>query len=114
METQQMKMMMIVLPRKHGDNFLAALIGAGYTATMMETRGGMLRQSQLTLYVAVKSEKVNEVIGLIRATTSDRALIYHGFGISNPSKDEIQGDPYDFGQSDAVVFLWSLDSLEIP
>jgi len=54
------------------------------------------------------------VIGLIRATTSDRALIYHGFGISNPSKDEIQGDPYDFGQSDAVVFIWSLDSLEIP
>ena len=114
METPKMKMMMVVLPRRKGDDFLTALINAGYTATYSETRGGMLRQSQLTLYIAVKEDHVKDVIGLIRSSCSMEARIHYGYGISEPVETNGQSGTTVPGQSGAVVFIWSLDRLEIP
>ena len=109
-----MKMMMIVLPCKKGDNFLAALINAGFTATYSETRGGMLRQSQLTLFVAVNEKKVKDIIGLIRETCSLNARVHYGFGITQPAPKDEEGDCSDIGVSGAVVFVWSLERFELP
>ena len=114
METPKMKMMMVVLPRRKGDDFLSALINSGFTATYSETRGGMLRQSQLTLFVAVKEENVKDVIGLIQSTCSMNARIHYGFGISEPVQTPGTFGTTVPGQSGAVVFIWSLDRFEIP
>ncbi len=114
METPQMKMMMVVLPRKKGDDFLSALINAGFTATYSETRGGMLRQSQLTLHIAVKEENVKDVIGLIRNSCSVEARIHYGYGLSEPTEAAGPSGTTMPGQSGAVVFIWSLDHFEIP
>ena len=108
-----MKMMMVVLPRKKGDDFLSALINSGFTATYAETRGGMLRQSQLTLYVAVREDRVKDVIGLIRTSCAVDARIHYGFGISE-LVETTRAENTMPGQTGAVVFIWSLDRFEIP
>lgn len=109
-----MKMMMIVMPRRKGEEFLTELINAGFTATYSETRGGMLRQSQLTLFIAVKAERVPEVMRLIRTCCSVDAPIHHGFGISAPFEAELANPASISGQRSAVLFVWSLDQFEIP
>ncbi len=114
METAHMKMMMIVLPRKSGENFLAALINAGFTATYSETRGGMLRQSQFTLFIAVNEHDVENVIGIIRESCSVYMRVHHGFGITQAAQMDEEGKSSEVGASGAVVFIWSLDSFEIP
>ena len=60
------KMLMVVVPREEAEYVLEALINARHTATFTETRGGMLRQSQLTLYIAIKEEQLEEVLGIVR------------------------------------------------
>jgi len=52
------KMVMSVIPRDEAEMVLAALINGGHTATFLETKGGILRQSQYTLFTAVKEEDV--------------------------------------------------------
>lgn len=114
METAHMKMMMVVLPRRSGENFLAALIDAGFTATYSETRGGMLRQSQLTLFIAVNQRDVDKVIGIIREFCSVSVRLHQGFGIAQPAQLLGEGKSSEMGASGAVVFIWSLDSFEMP
>ncbi len=114
METPQMKMMMIVLPRKSGETFLAALINAGFTATYSETRGGMLRQSQLTLFIAVNKDDVENVIRIIRESCTVCVRVHHGFGITQVAQTDEELSSSQVGTSGAVVFIWSLDSFEMP
>lgn len=114
METAHMKMMMIVLPRKSGENFLAALINAGFTATYSETRGGMLRQSQLTLFIAVNESDVKNVIEIIRESCSLCVRLHQGFGITQAAQLVEEDSSSEVGASGAVVFIWSLDSFEMP
>jgi uncharacterized protein YaaQ len=49
-----MKMVMVVVPANSAEKVLNALVNAGHTATYAETRGGMLRQSQFSLFIALK------------------------------------------------------------
>lgn len=114
METPHMKMMMIVLPRKSGESFLAALINAGFTATYSETRGGMLRQSQLTLFIAVNEDNVEKVIAIIRESCSVCVRLHHGFGITQSAYIVEEDASSEVGASGAVVFIWSLDGFEMP
>mgnify|MGYP000845311212 FL=1 len=106
-----MKMVMAVVPRKRGDDLVAALVNAGYATTFNETRGGMLRQSQLSLFIAVKAEEVSRVVSIIRGCCSTGLSIHQGFGL-------VEGGPVRTKtpaiSSGAVVFVWSLDSFELP
>ncbi len=60
------KMVMAVVPRDQADLVLDALLTAGYGATFTESRGGMLRQAQKMLFIAVEAEKVDDVLRIIR------------------------------------------------
>ncbi|MFU8826192.1 MAG: cyclic-di-AMP receptor [Brevefilum sp.] len=61
-----MKMVMVVVPANTAENVLDALVNAGHTATYAETRGGMLRQSQYSLFIAAKKDQLDEVITIIK------------------------------------------------
>ena len=105
-----MKMLMAVVPKKNGDDLLSLLVNAGYTATFSETRGGMLRQSQLSLFTAVKGEEVPKVLDIIRGCCSTGINIHHGYGLIDSEMRE-QATPSVSGG--AVVFVWSLDSFSL-
>ena len=103
------KMVMAVIPRDEAEHVLDALINAGYSATFMETKGGMLRQSQYTLYTAFDSEKLDAVCEIIKTNCkTDIAL-----DEDDLTKQEILDNSGIQKIGGAVVFIWDLDKLEI-
>lgn len=104
------RMIMAVVSRDEAQNVLDALIDAGYAATFVESRGGMLRQSQLTLFIAVeKRDDVDAVLSMIRQHCRREVEV---------GADEQE----DLGQArhsvttqlgGAAIFVWELDRIEI-
>ncbi len=108
-----MKMIMAIVPRKYGDDVLSALINAGFTATYSETRGGMLRQSQLTLYIAVRSSEVQTALNLITDSCNEIESIHHGYGLHVDCEPHMENEAAPLGKSSAVVFIWTLDKFQV-
>ncbi len=102
------KMLMAVIPRDEAENVLNALINAGFSATFIETKGGVLRQSQYTIFTACPAKKLGEVCAIIKGNcTSDIDLdqdeLTKQETLNNPGMQKIGG---------AVVFSWDLDLFE--
>jgi uncharacterized protein YaaQ len=99
-----MKMLMVIIPRDEAEHVLQALVAANHTATFVETRGGMLRQAQMTLFIAVQDEDLEKVTGIIQGSTRsepDVAAVDKG-ALSAP----MPARPRPGG---AVVFVWNID-----
>lgn len=112
-----MKMVMAVVPRKCGDEVLASLIDSGFTATYSETRGGMLRQSQLTLFIAVRTTELQKVLDIIGGSCSGEVMIHRGYGLAvsgEIAEPHLANEGQKLGRSGAVVFIWTLDRYEFP
>ncbi len=103
------KMVMAVVSRDQADQVLEALVSAGFGATFTESRGGVLRQSQLMLFVAADADKVESVLNLIRdhchtdvAVSEQQALA--GTGLEVPLSATTTTEV-----GYAVVFVWDLE-----
>ena len=104
-----MKMIMAIVPKNEAEMVLDNLVEAGYTATYVESRGWVMRQSQLTLFIAVPQKQVKHVMDIIREHCHSQIRI-------NPVKAEGRGSGAEAAvQADlggAVIFMWSLDSVQ--
>lgn len=102
-------MVMAVVPRDEADRVLDALIDAGHAVTFMESRGGMLRQSQLTLFTAVKAEVLDDVLSIIRLNCSVEVAV-----CAEESEDvPVPGNhPVTARLGGAVLFVWDLERVE--
>ena len=104
-----MKMVMAVVPRDGAENILQALVNAGHTATISESRGGMLRQAQQMLFIAVEEENLELILSIIRDNCHLEVVVARGdseqpFSIGHaPVRSQLGG---------AVVFTWELDRFE--
>jgi len=103
------KMIMAVIPRDEAEKVLDALINNGFTATFAETKGGMLRQSQYTLYIAAKSKNVDQICELINNNCLEDIEI-NDQGLAEQELAEESGSAKVGG---AVVFIWDLKSTRI-
>jgi len=104
-----MKMMMVVVPSNNADQVLDALVNAGHTATYAETHGGMLQQSQYSLFIAVKKEQMEEVLEIIKANCRTRIEM----STSTPDNYESKGrTPVTADLGGAVVFVWDISRIE--
>jgi len=99
---------MAVIPHDEAEHVLDALIDAGFSATFMETKGGMLRQSQYSLFTAVSTETLDNVLDIIKNNCkTDIAL-----DEDDLTKQEILENSGAQKLGGAVVFVWDLDRLE--
>ncbi|MEA3327229.1 MAG: cyclic-di-AMP receptor [Chloroflexota bacterium] len=104
-----MKMMMVVVPSNNADQVLDALVNAGHTATYAETHGGMLQQSQYSLFIAVKKEQLEQVIEIIKANCRTRVEM----STQVPENYEAMGKtPVTADLGGAVVFIWDISRIE--
>jgi len=94
-----MKMVMTIVPKKFAEETLNAIIEAGFTATFYETRGGMLRQSQTTMFSAVREKDLVKLLRAIAPIGAEENILHRGFGL------ERQMVFYN----GTVVFIWSLE-----
>ncbi|MGD2145970.1 MAG: cyclic-di-AMP receptor [Anaerolineae bacterium] len=99
-----MKMIMAIIPRDQAELVLQALVAANHTATFVETRGGMLRQAQTTLFIAVQDEQLEEVTQIIRSSCRSQPVVESaqedGFRELMPAQQTLGG---------AVVFVWAIE-----
>ena len=103
-----MKMLMVVVPSNTAERVLDALVNQGYTATYAETHGGMLQQSQLSLFIAVKKEQLEEVLGIIEDHCRTRVEM------STKSTDEEESfkkPPVTADLGGAVAFIWDINQI---
>lgn len=104
-----MKMIMAVVPKKSGESVLNALVNAGYSATFIESRGGMLRQSQLSLFIAVNASEVPTILEIIKANCKIRSEKAIG---SNKLKRYSEEERPSSDLGGAITFVWTLDQVE--
>ena len=104
-----MKMVMAVVPRDEAGRVIEALVAAGHTATFSDSRGGMLRQAQQMLFIAVEEQDLERVLTIIRDNCHSQVVV-------EPSEPRT---PFSLGSAPvtaelggAVVFIWDLGRYE--
>ena len=102
-----MKMIMAVTPRDEAERVLQALVAADHTATYLETRGGMLRQAQMTLFIAVEDADLQKVLGIVEATCHSEITVEESEGETGPAPMPVK--PRLGG---AVLFVWEIELSE--
>ena len=104
-----MKMVMAVVPANTAETVLDALVKAGHTATYAETHGGMLQQSQYSLFIAVKKEQLDEILGIIKNNCKARVEMRSSEAGENRSIGSL---PITAELGGAVAFIWDIDQIE--
>ncbi len=104
-----MKMVMVVVAKEEANDVLAALVASGHTATFVESKGGVLRQSSQALFIVVESEDLDAVLDTINCSCQSSVSLDTpsgaGEGAPSPSR---QTAPV----GGAVVFVWELERFE--
>lgn len=104
-----MKMVMVVVPANSAENVLDALVNAGHSTTYAETRGGMLRQSQYSLFIALRKEQLDEVIEIIRANCRTQVeMKTHSF----KEQESLERQALTAEIGGAVAFVWDIERIE--
>ena len=101
------KLIIAIVPRDQASQVINALVTAGYTATFTESRGGVLRQAQQMLFIAVDAAKLDAVLAIIRENC--RTMV------QMQAHDATAGGqpPVTVELGGAVVFTWDLERFEI-
>jgi uncharacterized protein YaaQ len=100
-------MIMTVVTREEAQDVLDALVAAGHTATFIESRGGMLRQRQLTLFIAVDKANLDKVLAMIEEHCHRKAAVDSG------EEEGTSSSAVTTELGGAAVFVWDLDRFEI-
>ncbi len=100
-----MKMIMAVTRRDEVERVLQALVAADHTATFVETRGGMLRQAQMTLFIAVQDEDLEAVLSIVEESCRSESEIHQ-------SEEEGRPMPVRPRLGGAVIFVWDVERSE--
>jgi uncharacterized protein YaaQ len=106
-----MKMIMAVVPKMEAEEVMDQLIRAGYTTTFVESRGGVMRQLQLTLFIAVERENVDAVIKIVRTYCRSQIRINSPRNHARKGKNSEAPVMAEIGES--VIFMWDLDTMQI-
>ena len=102
------KMVMAVVPKAEAEHVLNALVNEGHTATYTESSGGMLRQSQFSLFIAVEEEDLAKVTAIIRDNCRTELEVGSEETGDGFSAGTVSGAA---GLGGAVVFVWNLDEM---
>ena len=104
-----MRMVMAIVPRDESPRVLDALIAAGFTATVGDSRGGVLRQAYQSLFIGVPEEAVETVLSIVRGSCRSRLALEDAtspdrLGLPRQSEATVGG---------AVIFVWSVEHFEV-
>lgn len=105
-----MKMIMAVISKKSGEKVLESLVDAGFMATFSETRGGMLRQSQLSIFLGVEDDAVPKVLEIIKRNYKLQKSVHQVK--ADQDEDVPVPETGSFQLGNAAVFIWQLDKIE--
>lgn len=67
-----MKLIVAIVQGEDADEVIRAMLAAGHRLTRINTTGGFLRRGNATLLIGVEEHQIDEVVGLMQATTRRR------------------------------------------
>lgn len=105
----KMKMVMAIVPRDGTEQILQALISSGHTATITESRGGMLRQAQQTLFIAVEERDLQTVLDIVQPDLSQAATSMPTEAAGAFGSFALKSTPAMSLVGGAVVFIWDTE-----
>lgn len=102
-----LKMIMAIIPVVEAEIVINALIEAGHTATFLETKGGVMRRSQYSIFIVVDETQIGPVCKIIKKNCKTDIVI------------EEDGTPQREGNSTSsvnklggsVIFIWNLERM---
>ena len=102
------KLIISIVPRDQASQVINALVTAGYTATFAESRGGVLRQAQQMLFIAVDAAKLDAALAIIRENCRKAVQMqaHNTTAGGHPS-------PVTVDLGGAVILAWDLERFEI-
>jgi len=104
------KMVMAVIPRDQANLALEILVTSGYPVTFAESRGGVLRQAQYTLYICVDEEAIDGVLRIIRENCRAQVEVETQ---DSDGKTTVPGlIPVTADLGGAVIFVWDVNRVE--
>lgn len=105
------KMIMAVIPRDEATQVIDQLVLAGHTATFTASRGGVLRQAQQILFIAVSQTDLPQVLAIIRQNC--RAQV-HVEAAAAPEEQTAANPVWETAEvGGAVIFVWDLAHFEV-
>lgn len=104
-----MKMVMVVVAKEEANDVLAALVASGHTATFVESKGGVLRQSSQALFIVVEDKDLDAVLDTINCSCQSSVSLDTPGGAGESAPSPIRQMASVGG---AVVFVWELERFE--
>lgn len=98
-------MVMAIIPREEAELVMSALIEVGNTSTVLDTKGGVFRRSQKTLFIVVDDQNLDAILKIIEANCKV-VLGYKAEGIIE-GNNELSNNAKRIGGT--IVFVWKLD-----
>lgn len=105
------KMIMAIIPQDQARRVIDQLVMAGHTTTFATGRGGVLRQAQQMLFIAVSRGDLPKVLGIIRENCHSRVRIEEA--VAGDEQVTPEDAPITTEVGGAVIFVWDLSHLEV-
>jgi uncharacterized protein YaaQ len=107
-----MKLLICVINSDDRYTLLDALTERGYTATVLSTIGGFLREGNTTLLIGLQDNKVQDVLRIIRDTCVTRTKFVYPFPAAAGYEEAYVTTPIEVEVGGAVVFVVPIDRFE--
>jgi uncharacterized protein YaaQ len=115
MNQLNMKMVMTIIPQREAERVIQKLVRADFTATIVDSHSGVLRQAQKMLFIVVPATQLDDVLHIIRSNCREAIEV----GSQEVNKTDRVAPPLTLGHrpvtaemGGAVVFIWELDHVE--
>lgn len=101
-----MKMIMVVVPKEQSDEVISQLVAEGHTATLVESKGGALRQTSQLMFIVVDDNDLEHILDTIGGSCRSDVSVMETEAESGLLQPAGHRAPQVGG---AVVFVWTLD-----
>jgi uncharacterized protein YaaQ len=107
-----MKLVIAVVQDKDSNRLSNALVKDGYRATKLASTGGFLRAGNTTFMIGVETEKVNDVLNVIKANCKIREQLVTPVSPMGGTTDSYIPFPVEVQVGGAAVFVLPVERFE--
>jgi uncharacterized protein YaaQ len=107
-----MKLAIIIISDTDADGLVRAMVERGYPATKIGSTGGFLRRGNTTLLSGVESDRVDDVISLVRRLCPVRTELLAISALPLAGEIPFVNEPVEVRAGGAVIFVLDIERFE--
>lgn len=107
-----LKLIIATIDRNDEHNLLDKLSNQGYMATRMASEGGFLGKKNVTIYIGLEKEKLNDALDIIRKCCKLREPVTLNYTNYETSMGYSTAYPVNEQEGGAIFFVIDIDRFE--